>query len=121
MKNVISKNALVVALIISISRLAMAAETFSSAEPLETIRTLPTASEAEISATTAVPAIELPDKLNTIIEKPNSGPDVKIYNFFAWRKQNIMLDLTAIPVTSSWHIQSRSNGEWTTEVPGPHG
>jgi hypothetical protein len=46
MKNVISKNALVVALIISISRLAMAAETFSSAEPLETIRTLPTASEA---------------------------------------------------------------------------
>ncbi|MBX8530662.1 hypothetical protein K5D32_13390 [Pseudomonas cichorii] len=74
----------------------------------------PTNAMADSSTPANVQVIELPDKLNTIIDSLANDADVKYYSFTAIRGQRVLINQIN-PENSPWLIEYKESDTWKTK------
>jgi hypothetical protein len=69
--------------------------------------------EASTNPQSPLNTVDLPDKLNTIIDTLQNDMDVKYYKFIAIRGQKVLINTTLLnTVNSPWRVEYKTTGDW---------
>ncbi len=80
---------------------------------IELANTTESKSHGAITEATDIQITELPDRVNSLYDKPATASDVKYYSFTALRGQKLMInDVLRGPEGSYWNIEYNITGNW---------